>query len=487
MVGKRFVVVSEGELRLLRRMAEAGISSGTIEEIAEKTGLPVSSVASLIELLRSKDLADVAEEVQEKLELTEKGREALKHGLPEENFVKALVEGETSVSELSRKVPGTKVAVGILRRKGYLEIDKGKAKLKVPVERVLAEVSNLRNVLESVDRGEVPRDKDSLAEALRRGLVHRVRLSRRVVKLTDKLEDILGRVRVEVGALTSDHLRSGEWRYLSLRRYDISAPPGKPRMARRHPLMEFIDMLRDIMKELGFTEASGPMVEMELYNFDLLFQPQDHPAREIHDTLAVKRPSRGSLKGLEDLVSRVSEVHGRGWRYRWSPEKAARLVLRSQTTSVSARVIASQPRPPLRVFTIGRVFRSDVVDATHLPEFHQLDGIMGDYDVTFRDLLGLLSEIAGRLGMRIKFKPGYFPFTEPSVEGYVRLPNGKWLELFGAGMFRPEVLEMAGIDYPVAAWGFGIERLAQNYYGLPDIRMLYSRDVDFVSGMRVRW
>ena len=237
-------------------------------------------------------------------------------------------------------------------------------------------------------------------------------------------------------------------------------------------------MLKDIMKELGFVEVRGPLVDIELFNFDVLFQAQDHPAREIHDTLRVKEPKRVPLDEYSSLVERVARVHERGWGYKWNPEIAARVLLRSQTTAVSARVLARRPEPPIRFFTLGRVYRSDVVDATHLPEFHQLDGIMGWPGYTFRDLIGILREVAGRLGLELRLKPGYFPFTEPSVEGYVRLPNGKWLELFGAGLFRPEVLEAVGVDYPVGAWGFGVERLAAAFYGVNDIRDLYTRDVE---------
>jgi len=244
--------------------------------------------------------------------------------------------------------------------------------------------------------------------------------------------------------------------------------------------------VRDVLKEMGFREVRGPIVELELFNFDMLFQAQDHPAREIHDSLWVKAGPVDVTRAYGDLVERVSRIHETWWSYKWDPSIASRLMLRSQTTAVSARVIASKPKPPMRFFTIGRVYRRDVVDASHLPEFHQLDGIEGYPGYTFRELLGTLREICERLGLEVKFKPGYFPFTEPSVEGYVKLPTGKWLELFGAGLFRPEVLEMAGLDYPVGAWGFGIERLAAAYYGIPDIRVLYTANIEYIRGFTLR-
>lgn len=254
--------------------------------------------------------------------------------------------------------------------------------------------------------------------------------------------------------------------------------------ARKHFFVEFIEELKDIMKELGFNETEGPLVEIELFNFDLLFQPQDHPAREIHDTLWIKDPRYYDLSDMKELVNRVSSIHERGWKYKFNPEISSKYVLRSQTTSVSARTLLKGYKPPIRFFTIGRVYRSDVIDASHLPEFHQLDGIMGDYDYTFKDLLGFLKEFGDRLGIEIKFKPGYFPFTEPSVEGYAKI-NDKWIELFGAGLFRPEVLEMANVDYRVGAWGMGVERLIMARLRLIDIRQLYETNYDFLRSFKL--
>ena len=476
--------VSETEYRILKLLAEKKAVRGTVEEVAEQIGVDASTLHSVARLLADKGLIDLRVEEQERVELTEKGRRALEEGLPEEKLLSLLQEhgGKLPVAEANRLLGREAgIAVGLLKKAGAIEIRDGVITL-ISGEKAREEASKVRSVLEAAARGEHP---GSLGDAVKRGLVKTVKVKRYILD-PGRAAEALGRVEVEVARLDSGMLRSGMWRSVKLRSYDVTAEPPRVLPARIHFLTDFIEMLRDIMKELGFREEKGPIVELELFNFDLLFQAQDHPAREIHDTLWIRDPSRGSLEEYRDLVERAARVHERGWGYRWSPDIAARLVLRSQTTSVSARVIAGRPRAPVRVFTIGRVFRSDVVDATHLPEFHQLDGIEGDTSYTFRDLLGLLEEVAERLGLRLKFKPAYFPFTEPSVEGYVRLPNGKWLELFGAGMFRPEVLEMAGVDYPVGAWGFGIERLAAAYYGIPDIRLLYTRDIDYIRGFRVR-
>ncbi len=480
-MGKDRIPVSEGEYRFIERAAKTGFKEGTVEEASRVLGIDKSAIESIARLLADKGLAEVSVEESEKWVLSDRGKAALREGLPEEKLLELILAGEVSSAADAKRVLGDLGSIGIgnLVKLGIIKIVNGKIELVREPDEALAIVESLKGFLHEVnEKGVLPRD--SLAKILvKRGLVRKEKIKQTIIRFKEDPSSILNRISLEVARLNHRLLKTGEWKRVLLRGYDVTASPPKTYPARVHFLTEFIEMLRDLMKELGFREVEGPIVEAELYNFDLLFQPQDHPAREIHDTLWVK-PSSRALELPQDLLERARLVHERSWKYKWSPEIAARLVLRSQTTSVSARVLASRPRPPLRVFTIGKVYRSDVVDATHLPEFHQLDGLDGEPGYTFRDLLGILEEISERLGFRVKFKPGYFPFTEPSVEGYVRLPSGKWLELFGAGMMRPEVLEIAGVDYPVGAWGFGVERLAAAYYGLSDIRQLYSRNINFI-------
>lgn len=481
------VSVSEGEYRLVEQMARKGVKGGSLEEVSDIIGMDKSSLASLVFLLRDRGLASVKEVKEQRYELTDKGRRALTEGLPEEMLAKlAISEGPRLPISLVKEKLGVDagIAIGIVVRRGMARVSGGVLEFKAGPERLLEEASKLRSLLESISRGSTAVNEELLREALERGLVRRVEERRHYFTLVDEPSRLLKRMVVEVSRLDSGLIKSGEWRRVRLRKYDVRAEPPVVRPARRHYLAEFIEILRDIMVSLGFKEVSGPLVEIELFNFDVLFQAQDHPAREIHDTLRIDYDGLADVSGYMDVVRRVERIHRDKWGYEWKLEVARRLILRSQTTSVSSRVLITRPKPPLRVFTIGRVFRSDVVDATHLPEFHQLDGLEGYYGYTFRDLLSRLDEIASMLGLKLKFKPSYFPFTEPSVEGYVKLPNGKWLELFGAGMLRPEVLEMAGIDYPVGAWGFGVERLAAAFYGFSDIRMLYTKDIDLIRSMK---
>ncbi|MEM1873168.1 MAG: phenylalanine--tRNA ligase subunit alpha [Acidilobaceae archaeon] len=487
------LVVSEGEYRVLKLMAERGFSEGSLEEASRILGLDVSSLASYVMLLRERGLLEVYDVEREVYEVTERGEEALREGLPERRLVE-LLAFSSGVADMSRvaatlgRLAG--VAVGKAREKGLVIVDRNVVKLAVSPEEAVESVEALERALAEVARGRYSEVRGELLEELsRRGLVKKSVETRRYIRLKRDPRLVLEEARVEVAKLTHDLVKTGAWRSCALKSYDVRAEPYSVLPARPHFLQEFIEMLRDVMVELGFREVRGPLVEVELFNFDLLFQAQDHPAREIHDSLWLDAEPLDVEEAYgRELVSRVARVHEEGWGYRWSKSIASRVMLRSQTTSVSVRVLALlKPKPPIRFFTLGRVFRHDAVDATHLPEFHQLDGIEGWHGYTFRDLLLTLKEVFERLGLEVKFKPAYFPFTEPSVEGYVKLPSGRWLELFGAGLFRPEVLEMAGVDYPVGAWGFGIERLAAAFYGLSDIRMLYTSDTGFVKSFPARW
>jgi len=269
-----------------------------------------------------------------------------------------------------------------------------------------------------------------------------------------------------------------------IKEFDLSIEPPTPRKARKHPFMEFIDDLRDILVSMGFEEVKGPHVEAEFWNFDALFQAQDHPAREIHDTFFIKTDLKARID--PQLLERAKTVHESGWGYKWSPERALRLVLRSQTTAVSARAIYERGEGEYRVFTIDRNFRPENLDAKHSMEFHQLDGVIVGKNVNFKHLLYFFKELASALGVKeVWFKPGYFPFTEPSVEGYIRHPQLGWIEVFPGGVFRPEVMTILGApNVKAIAWGIGVDRLAMTVLGLNDIRLLFARDLDILEGIK---
>jgi phenylalanyl-tRNA synthetase alpha chain len=293
----------------------------------------------------------------------------------------------------------------------------------------------------------------------------------------------------EVGTLTKEQITSGVWRNLKLRRYSLETLPRKVIPGKLHPYQRLMDEMRDILLDMGFTELSGGLVQSAFWNFDALFQPQDHPAREMQDTFYLDE-----CEPLPPHYERVKEAHengggtgSTGWGGTWFEAKAEQCVLRTHTTLLSIQHLAANPRPPVKAFCIGRVYRREAIDPTHLPEFEQLEGIVMDEDVNFTHLLGYLSEFYHRMGFPgVRFRPGYFPYTEPSVEPEVYVESLGWVELGGAGIFREEVTRPWGIEHPVLAWGLGISRVAMLTLGLKDLRQLYRSDLAWLRESPVR-
>ncbi|MGA7976809.1 MAG: phenylalanine--tRNA ligase subunit alpha, partial [Nitrososphaeraceae archaeon] len=237
---------------------------------------------------------------------------------------------------------------------------------------------------------------------------------------------------------------------------------------------------------MGFSEIEGPMIQSSFWNFDVLFTPQDHPAREMQDTFYI----HGNMP-TEDIdntvLNRVSDIHSKCWKYKWNVEEATRHVLRTHTTAVTLRYLAENKQDEARIFSVGRVFRNEKMTYKHLMEFHQVEGVVTGKDLTLRDLMGLQTLFYSRLGIKkVKFWPTYFPYTEPSLQSMVFIEEtGKWIELFGMGIFRPEVTASVGLTGNVLAWGGGLERIAMIRYGLNDVRELYENRLSWLRSVPI--
>ena len=266
------------------------------------------------------------------------------------------------------------------------------------------------------------------------------------------------------------------------RHYDVTLAADKIYPGKKHPYQRLIDFMREIMLEMGFTEIKGPIIQSSFWNFDALFQPQDHPAREMQDTFYLDTKAEiPDYTKVKEMHECGGDVGSAGWGGRWSPEVARQEVLRTHTTGVTIKYLSEHPQPPVKAFGIDRVYRREAIDATHTPEFEQLEGIVMDEGVTFRHLLGILKEFYAKMGFEeVRFRPGYFPYTEPSVEPEVFIDGLGWVELGGAGVFRKEVTAPFGIDHPVLAWGLGVSRVAMLKLGLKDLRLLYQSDIEWL-------
>jgi phenylalanyl-tRNA synthetase alpha chain len=291
---------------------------------------------------------------------------------------------------------------------------------------------------------------------------------------------------IERNSLTPEDLESGAWREIRLRPYDVKLPGKDIYPAKIHPLRKIIEQTRRAFLEMGFAEVASPMVESAFWNFDALFQPQDHPAREMQDTFYMRHPATTPLPDAKvtEPVRRTHEdgweTGSEGWGYTWSPEVSKKVVLRTHTTAATIRALAANPNPPGKFFCVGWTYRNETISFKHLPVFHQVDGMIIDEEANLASLMGTLQEFYSKMGFgRVKFKPAFYPYTEPSVDVVVYMESrGKWLEMGGAGIFRPEVTLPLGCKHPVLAWGLGIERLAMLRFGLSDIRDLYGTNLN---------
>jgi phenylalanyl-tRNA synthetase alpha chain len=251
-------------------------------------------------------------------------------------------------------------------------------------------------------------------------------------------------------------------------------------------MQALIERIRAIFLEMGFTEIDGDYVTTAGWNMDALFIPQDHPAREMQDTFYLDNPKSVPIpiertQQWADVHEHGGETGSTGWGGEFSSEISEKGMLRTHTTVNTVRHLEENPDKPCRVFSIGRVFRKESIDRTHLPEFHQIEGIIMEPGASLPMLVTTLKEFYAKMGYpEVRVRPAYFPYTEPSMEVEVKW-RGQWLELGGAGIFRPEVTEPLGVKWPVCAWGMGLERLAMLVLGLDDIRQLYISDLEWLS------
>ena len=291
-----------------------------------------------------------------------------------------------------------------------------------------------------------------------------------------------------IGELTPEMLQTESWKGMEFKSFDVQAPAPIPMGGRRHPMQSLIERIRSVFLEMGFSEIDGNYVQSAGWNMDSLFIPQSHPARTMQDTFYLDQPSKVEVEdSYLDLWARVHE-HGhdtgsRGWGGKFDRQEAQKPLLRTHTTVNTVRHIADNPSKPSRVFGIGRVFRQETIDRTHMPEFHQIEGIIHEPDANLPMLISTLKTFYAKMGYPdVRVRPAYFPYTEPSAEVDI-LWKGEWLELGGSGIFRPEVTEPLGTEWPVCAWGMGLERLAMLILGLDDIRQLYQPDLERLRKM----
>ena len=489
--------LSYNERKLLIAVSDLGGTATPADLIGAGVFSLEVEVMGAASWLESKGLVGIKEDVLKFFEVSD--RKAAEEGLPERRAITIISGsgGRIDMAVLSEKMPDgeDKIAVGWLKRKGLADIsaegaskflaltDKGRS----AIDSVMDDEALLRRmatspVCESDADPKIIKDLRG-----RQGLIRDKIVTERTISITDSGRKAVAagiELKKEVTDVTDRLIQSGEWKSVQFRKYDVGtfAPSVTP--AKKHPLTRLGDEIRRLFTNMGFSEMSSEYVQPAFWNLDVLFTPQDHPARDLQDTFYLDDPCRIDLED-DVLVQKVKDIHERGgntgssgWGGTWSREKAEAALLRTHSTVSSIRYIAEHPDAPQKAFSISRIFRNESIDSTHLPEFTQIEGIVIDENGNFDMLISMIKEFYARMGFgRIRIRPAYFPYTEPSLELEVFF-NGKWMELGGAGIFRPEVTEPFGVKCPVLAWGFGFERLAMLKWNIKDIRDLYISDMD---------
>jgi len=514
MMGKKNITATElttSEKRILLTLGEGG-GEWNQRSLSEKTGINEDAVMQTAFILAQKGLCEIKEEKKVYYCLTKEGEEYAEKGLPERRALDFLIDRNGATVEELKTAFGDRVNIAtnwLLKKKWAMLEKRGGERFLIPaiVSEELSsgideEILNIVNKgttewkvlveqLKTAKEGEI---NDFLTQLISRNLLEIHSRVERKIAITEAGKAILSQgisFEEEIAQLTPELLRTGSWRGRKFKRYDVNLPSKEAYPAKIHPYQRILDRMRRIFTEMGFIEIKGEVVQSAFWNFDALFVPQDHPAREMQDTFYLS--ARKPIDAPEELIKNVKRMHehggslnSTGWGGKWKRELGEELLLRTHTTAITLSYLASHQEPPVKVFCIDRVYRRETIDPTHIPEFDQLEGIVMDKGVTFRNLLGCLSTFYKKMGFpSIRFRPGYFPYTEPSVEVEVYMRERGWIELGGAGIFREEVTNPIGVKYPVLAWGLGIGRLAMIRLGLTDIRDLYQPDIDWLRKARL--
>mmetsp|Transcript_31654 Transcript_31654/g.38767 ORF Transcript_31654/g.38767 Transcript_31654/m.38767 type:complete len:501 (-) Transcript_31654:127-1629(-) len=419
--------------------------------------------------------------------LTDEGNTVLKEGSPEVKVYNAVKEaGGLTVPELQNAVGkgAAKIGMGNCMKNKWAK--KSGDKIVIVAEEIVDEV---QQALIKISNEESIDGKTTTALKKRKLLQP---ITRKSYKISRGPGYAPQRVK-KAADLTKEMLDNDTWKTTTFKSYNFLTLGEKVGGGYLHPLLKVRAEFRIILMQMGFEEMpTSKWVESSFWNFDSLFQPQSHPARDAHDTFFIKHPAK-TLSLPEDYYERVKEMHENGgagsigYRYEFERDETLKNLLRTHTTAISSQMLyrlANQPGgfTPARYFSIDRVFRNETMDATHLCEFHQVEGLVADYDLSLGDLIGTIETFFKKIGItKLRFKPAFNPYTEPSMEIFGYHPDlKKWTEIGNSGMFRPEMLAPMGLpeNVRVIAWGLSLERPTMIKYGIKNIRDLFGHKVE---------
>ncbi|NOQ56279.1 MAG: phenylalanine--tRNA ligase subunit alpha [Nanohaloarchaea archaeon] len=476
------------EVILLKKLSE--MKKSTVLALDKILGIDQAAVVRAAMTLAKLGLMKIDEADKMVVALTREGKSAIDKGLPEKQLIHAVIKDKKSL--LSKiDIKDKNIALGWAKKDGLVELEKSGNDMAVKVTSKGQGFYKIKSdielaLLNIVDNK--PVDKKMIDNLKKRRFITADFRTVRTLSMTSDGEKIARSVKLvkEVSKLTPDLLKDEKWKDVKFRKYNVVAPVSPSYPGKKHFVSQSLEYVRRIWLEMGFKEMEGNLISTSFWNFDALFVPQDHPAREMQDTFYVdvkegKLPDKKIVKDIKK-VHESGDKDSCGWGYDWKESEAKTVVLRTHTTVLSAQTIANikESDLPVKYFAIGKCFRNESLDWKHLFEFYQMEGIVVDKNANFKQLLGYLKEFYRKMGYTaVRIRPAYFPYTEMSCEVEVFHPRKKeWVELGGAGIFRPEVVKpLLGLDVPILAWGQGLERILSEYYKITDIRDLYKNDV----------
>lgn len=479
----------------------------SFEEICRNSGIDGVSATRALEYLENKKLIHMSYEKRKIVQLGVNGALYLRRGLPERRLINSLREKrvlrfEEAMKQSSLSDEELKAAIGVLKRKNLIEI-KNKKIIFNPSEEITKKMPE-ESFLEMLPKefGSLSQEQSNILKVLqgRKGLVEIKEEKTPKIKITPLGEEIINsNIKADnfIEQITPEILKKdSNWKGKKFRRYDLAARVPVVYGGKRHFVNQASDYARTLWTQMGFKEMTGDMVLNSFWNFDALFTAQDHPVREMQDTFFISGNHKSELPGKK-IVNAIRDSHegkikglkSKGWNYSWNEDEAKKLVLRTHTTCLSVQTLSKIKKDeiPGKFFALGKCFRNETLDWKHGFEFNQTEGIVVDKNANFRHLLGYLKQFFSKMGFeKIRFRPAYFPYTEPSVEIDVFHEGKKeWLEIGGAGIFRPEVVvPLLGENIPVLAWGPGFDRILMDYYKIQDIRELYKNDMTQIRNIK---
>lgn len=475
------------------------LSQKTLSAIIKESGLDETRILRALQFLSNKGIVSLKSKEKKIIDLGDNGFLYKKNGLPERRLLNFLAEKKfSSLDEVKKEVKLSdnelKASIGALKKKAMLDLKEGKLILTASMDEIIKKSldEQLLDALPLALDSLTPEQKHALENLKSRKDIIKINKEKEVsIEVTNLGKEIMSqdisKCEDMLEALTSEIIQKGSWKGKKFRRYDLVSPVPKIYGGKKHFVNQATEYAKKIWLEMGFKEMSGNMITTSFWNFDVLFTAQDHPVRELQDTFFIK-DIKAKLPDAK-LVKEIKKAHeggvdgSKGWQYKWEKDDAKKILLRTHTTCLSAqtlRKIAENKELPAKYFALGKCFRNETIDWNHGFEFNQTEGIVIDENANFRQLMGYLKEFFRKMGYEeIRIRPSYFPYTEPSLEidVYDKKRN-KWIELGGAGMFRPEVtIPFFGRHIPILAWGPGFDRIIREFFKIEDLREFYKNDL----------